>query len=210
MQQSTTRSPARGITFRETMSGPFALGEADPASGARRGREQGTSLALHATVTIPDIASFVADPAHNGEIEGLVDFAPLGSGMRARGGRLQLFAPDGAPARKLMVYEVGFEHAGRPYYLAGRKEVRGGSPLAIWPHTTTLYTRLHEGGSSAGRVVGAGVLRLSVPAFAAQLGTMRPAGQGSAAGGLGALLAFGRFFAGEVLDSYGRPGRWRV
>jgi cholesterol oxidase len=88
--------------------------------------------------------------------------------------------------------------------------VAGGSPLAIWPDTTTLYTRLHEGGHPSGRVLGAGVLRLSVGQFAAQLTTMRPTGRGSAASGLGALIAFGRFFAGEVLDSYGPFGRRRT
>ena len=202
--------PVRGITFRETMSGPFALGESDPAAGARRGREHRTTLSLHATVTIPDVSAFVADPAHNGEIHGSVDFPPIGTGLPARGGVLQLFAPNGAAARKLMVYEVTFEHAGRRYYLAGRKEVAGGSPLSIWPHTTTLYTRLHDGASSGGRVLGAGVLRLTVPAFAAQLTTMRPTGTGSALGGLGALLSFGRFFASEVLQSYGRIGPRRT
>jgi len=48
-----------GITFREKMSGPFAMGETDPKRGAEKGKD--TPLTMHATVTLDDIDGFLAD-----------------------------------------------------------------------------------------------------------------------------------------------------
>src|SRR5271163_1691517 len=46
------RDETTGLSFRETMSGGFALGETDPETGRQKGQAAGTSLALHATVLI--------------------------------------------------------------------------------------------------------------------------------------------------------------
>src|SRR5262245_40306528 len=126
-----------GITFKETMSGWFALGAGDPEAGADAGKAAGTKLAMHAEVTIADIDAFVADRAHPGTLAGTIDFAPLGGTLAATRGLFALFAPAEAPRTKLMVYEMATTRQGRPCYLAGRKIVRHDRGLDLWSDTTT-------------------------------------------------------------------------
>jgi len=104
------------------------------------------------------------------------------------------------------VYEVAFEQGGKPYYLAGRKDVRDGGDL--WRDTTTLYTKLHEGKDSSGKVVGAGVLTLGVDDLAALLSTVEVHNASNDAERLAVKIRFGRLFLGDLWDSYARhiPG----
>jgi hypothetical protein len=200
MTDSDSSGP--GITFRETMSGPFALGDVDPEQGRRTGARTGTQLALHATIRVADVERFESDPGHEGHIEGTIDFGPIGMGMPSTGGRFSLFSPDGEAGRKRMVYELGFNHDGEDYYLAGYKDVHDDPGFDTWADTTTLFTRLHRGTDTNGSVVGAGVLTLGVDDLARMVSTMRaidangPAEQGRA------YAAFGRFFLGELWKSY--------
>lgn len=191
-----------GITFRETMSGPFALGDVDPEQGRRTGSRNGTELALNATISIPDVEHFEADPNHEGHIEGTVDFPPMGMGMPSTGGRFNLFSPEGEAGRKRMVYELAFTHDGEDYYLAGFKDVHDDPGLDAWSDTTTLFTRLHRGRDTSGSVVGAGVLSLGLDDLARMVSTLRV----SEAAGVGdrarAVAAFGRFFMGELWKTY--------
>ena len=163
---------------------------------------------------------------HAGTLTGTVDFdaAPFGKGMAGSKGVFNLFKPGGTTAAKPkglfrrrakaegpvdlkhFVYELAFEHDGKPYYLAGRKDVREGGEL--WPDTTTLYTRLHEGSDATGKVIGAGVLTLGVNELADLLGTVEVHNAGSEPERLAVVIRFGRLFLGELWDSYARfiPG----
>ncbi|HEX5326036.1 MAG TPA: hypothetical protein VFW75_05165, partial [Acetobacteraceae bacterium] len=104
---------------------------------------------------------------------------------------------------KYMVYELGFQHAGKSYYLAGRKEVRDDPAIDAWKQTTTLYTRLHEGADAGGPVVGAGVLTLGVADLIRMLGTVSAPGAVTAPQSAAAMARFGHFFLGQMWDSYG-------
>jgi hypothetical protein len=191
-----------GLSFRETMAGGFILGETDPKAGRRQGEQTGTELAMHANVVICDLHRFLADPNHLGALSGTVDFPPFGKAIPASTGVFNLFSTGEAPRRKLMVYELGFAHHGKSYYLAGRKDV-GNEPGGLWKDTTTLFTRLHTGRDAAGPVIGAGTLRLTAGAFIRTLGTMQIEHAANAAERVAALMRFGRFFLGELWDSYG-------
>lgn len=193
-----------GVTFRETMQGGFALGETDPRVGAERGKAAGNTLAIHCTVTIDDIQRFISEPEHAGELAGHVEFAPFGEPVPASAGVFNLFRPSDAPGTKLMVYELAFEHEGRPYYLAGRKEVQDDRGVDLWSDTTTLYTRLHEGTDTSATVAGAGILGLGPTDLVQLVSTLRATGAGSRAEQAEALAAFGRFFLGELWGSYAR------
>lgn len=193
-----------GITFRETMAGPFALGETDPRAGEKKGKEEKSALAMHAVIHIRDIKRFSADPDHLGEITGEIDFSPFGTKIPATGGAFNLFSPADHPKLKLMIYELGFQHAGETYYLAGKKEVRDDPGFDLWKDTTTLLTRLHRGKDKSGPVVGAGVLSLDVKELMKLLSTFRATNARSAKEELEAVGAFGRFFLGELWNTYGR------
>lgn len=192
-----------GITFREMMTGSFALGETDPEAGAARGAAAKTSLTMHATVTVHDVDRFISDPHHLGSLVGNIDFAPFGSGMPSSKGVFNLFAPSDVPRLKYMVYELAFAHADQPYYLAGKKHVRDDAGFDLLRDTTTLLTTLHEGSDATGRIVGAGVLKLGMGDFAKLLTTVRPTGAHQVKDGTAAVMKFTRFFAGQLMDIYG-------
>jgi len=193
-----------GLTFDETMSGPFAMGTNDPERGRETGEANDTELALHASVYIDDVERFANDPDHEGQLTGSVEFGPLGGEIHAKHGVFKLFSPSDEPELRLMVYELAFEHDNQPYYLAGKKEVRDDPGFDLWSDTTTLYTRLHEGPDASGPVVGAGVLRLGVDDLARLVSTMRVPNADSVRDKATALSTFGRLFLGELWDTYAK------
>ena len=65
-----------GLTFRETMSGPVALGASDPETGAVD--PDAATLAVHCEISIDDIDRFVDDREHTGSITGSVEYEPFG------------------------------------------------------------------------------------------------------------------------------------
>jgi hypothetical protein len=191
-----------GLSFREVMSGGFAMGQTDPGAGLVQGQANGTSLALHATVMIQDFERFLADPNHTGSLGGSIEFAPLGGAIPGIGGVFNLFNPSGEPGLKLMVYELGFEFQAQKYYLAGQKEVRDSSVFDMWHQTTTLYTRLHAGTDKTGPVVGAGTLSLGVTSLIAMLGTVQVSGVDGTVAKAKIIGQFGTFFMGELWETY--------
>jgi predicted acylesterase/phospholipase RssA len=189
------------LTFNETMEGGFALGATDPEDGRKRGMAQGTTLAMHASIMIHDFDRFLNVPDHPGGLTGTIDFSPIGVGMPAGTGVFNLFKPDAAEHLKLFVYELQFEHGGKSYYLAGRKNVHeGGNPLK---ETTTLYTYLHDGRDASGPIIGAGILTLHLQNLVRMLGTIRVLKARSKSDELAALERFGKFFLGDLWASYG-------
>jgi hypothetical protein len=194
-----------GITFRETMTGNFCLGESDPVEGARRGKSEGTTLSLHADVEIPDVKRFSSERGHAGRLAGHIDFPPFGRRIPGTNGVFNLFSPTDQPKLKLMVYELGFEHDGRSYYLAGKKEVRKDSGFDLWSDTTTLFTRLHEGNDKSGPVVGAGILTLGPGDLIQLASTIRATNARDIVEQAKAIGDFTRFFLGELADSYLKP-----
>ena len=208
------RRSGLGVTFRETMAGGFSLGETDPQAGEEKGRAEDTVLSMHATVNVHDLQRFVSDPDYEEEIVARLEFAPFGPDIPAKRGVFNLFSPTDNPMLKLMVYELSFEHNGQDYYLAGRKEVHDGAGLDIWKDTTTLLAVLHEGKDKTGPVVGAGILSLSPSELFKMALTIHSTGAKSLAEEVRAVAEFGRFFVGELWDSYlARPSRpdpwWR-
>jgi hypothetical protein len=194
-----------GITFRETMTGNFALGETDPKAGEAAGKKAGTTLAMHATIQIDDLDGFVADSSHNGRISGQVDFAPLGLQIPAERGVFRLFSPSNKKGLSLMIYELAFEHQGQTYYLAGQKEVQSDNKAGtdMLSDTTTLFTRLHKGADAKAPVIGAGVLRLGVADLAKMVTTMRVLNASKPSEQARGMATFGRFFMGSLWDTYG-------
>lgn len=192
-----------GISFRETMSGAFAMGRTDPIAGQQAGEAAGSSLALHATVLIPDLDRLLNDPDHPGTLAGSIESSLFGGSVAGTTGVFNLFNQSGQPGLKYMVYELGFQSGGTAYYLAGRKEVRDSSPLDAWKQTTTLYTRLHQGSDATGTIVGAGVLSLGVADLIRMLGTVSTPGAADATQSAQAIARFGEFFLGQMWDSYG-------
>ncbi len=195
-------SSAPGISFRETMKGYFALDESDPEAGAAIGKTRDTELAMHASINIRDLAAFIADPEHRGEIVGSIDFPPLGYDMPASNGEFNLFSPAEEPDTKYMIYELSFEHGGLTYYLAGKKTVRDDPGFDLLSDTTTLHTVLHRGTDTSGDIIGAGILKLGVTELAKLVSTMKATNTSTTGESAKTILEFGRFFLGELWDTY--------
>jgi hypothetical protein len=185
-----------GLTFKETMSGPVALGASDPEAGAAD--PSAAKLAVHCEIAIDDIDRFVDDRDHTGSITGSVEYEPFGGPLPVTSGIFNLFSP-GGPNERLMQYRLAFEHDGKPYFLDGRKHVHDDPGFDVWKDTTTLYTVLHEGSDDSGPVVGAGILGLGVEALTKMMSTMR-----STDDGLEPLVKFGKVFLGSLWETYGK------
>jgi hypothetical protein len=185
-----------GLTFKETMSGPVALGATDPAAGAADPNAK--NLAIHCEISIDDIDRFVDDREHTGSITGSVEYEAFGGELPVSRGIFNLFSPGGSNER-LMQYRLAFEHDGKPYFLDGAKHVQDDPGFDVWKDTTTLLTVLHEGGDANGPVAGAGILGLGVEALARMMSTMRPVD-----GGIEPLVKFGKVFLGSLWESYGK------
>jgi predicted acylesterase/phospholipase RssA len=192
-----------GFTFREKMSGGFALGETDPQTGEKLGHDAGNIFTMHGTINIDDLERFMSDPGHAGSITGQIDFTPLGLSLPSTKGVFNLFSPTNNPTMKYMVYELGFNASdGKSYYMAGKKEVKQAPITDMWKATTTLYTQLYEGPDKTGTVIGAGVLTLGVEDLLAMIPTMHATNTTSPVQAAETTTRFGRFFLGEIWDTY--------
>lgn len=191
-----------GFTFKEVMAGGFALGPSDPSTGETAGRAAGTTLTMHATIVIDDLDKFFADVLHPGSISGQIDFPPLGVQLPSTSGVFRLFSPTEDPAMKYMVYELGFNAGGESYYMAGRKEVKRAPVMDAWHATTTLYTQLHKGSDATTPVVGAGIISLSMHDLLGMIPTLKALNASSPEQAASALAKFGKFFFGELWDTY--------
>jgi cholesterol oxidase len=195
------RPDATSLSFTEEMSGTCSPAAADGRSGPGRPEQ----LAFRLTITADDVEHFLDDPEHAARAEGWIDAAILGGRRQVQRGWFNLFAPDGAPDRRLMRYRLQFaDAAGQPRTLSGQKDIWPGPPTRIWPDTSTLHFRLMDGHVADGeddqaRTLAVGTLHLSPADFARQLCTMRVDGPHGAA----ALERFGQFFCGQLWDVYG-------
>jgi predicted acylesterase/phospholipase RssA len=189
------REPGVGVSFRETMAGSLELNANAPWPA-------GGALAMHATIHIEDIQAFTADPQHRADLTGHLDFAPLGLAIPAHRGVFGLFTPSFDPRLVYMVYELGWSHAGKDYYLAGKKHVRIGSFWRLWSETTTLHITLHEGLDTSGAVLGSGVLKLGITALLKLLRTLHATNANTGREKRSAVGRFLRFFTAELLRIY--------
>ncbi|MDF5757119.1 GMC family oxidoreductase [Spongiactinospora sp. TRM90649] len=194
------REDRTSLSFTEDMKGFYREGVRNPGV-------PGDRFAFRLTITIDDVDAFLDDQEHLAEAEGWIDAAACGGRRLVERGWFNLFAPGGAPDRRLMRYRLYFtDDRDRPRTLIGWKNVFHGPPTDIWPATTTLYFRLLEGHVADGlddsaTIAGAGTLHIELGDFIRQLTSFRTEGPGGAA----ALDRFARFFAGNLWDVYG-PG----
>jgi cholesterol oxidase len=197
------------VQFTEKMVGAFTFGERAYEAGYRAGQEgpsgSGGDLMFRLTIATDDVDRFVEDRDHPAVARGYVQSDPLGGRLPVEAGLFNLFV-DEAPKVRHMLYRLYFSDVtGRPLTLAGYKDVRPGPITKVWPETSTLYVRvlaghvpvLDGGEAATDGIVGSGILRIPVLAFAKQLTTFRSSGP-SRLGQLRALETFGRLFAAEL------------
>lgn len=197
---------AADLTFRETMSGPLALGVTDPVAGAHQGRD--TPFTMHCTISVDDMDAFIRDSQHAAHLVAHISYPPFGEDLPVRQGFFNLFRSGDDPSTRLMTYGLRFEANGKEYFLEGTKTIHDDRGPDLWRDTTRLYSQLHEGPDARGPVVAAGVLKLGVGQLLKLIASMRSAREG--AEGLKAVGRFGRFFLGTLWDLYAPRARKEV
>ncbi|MBZ4329555.1 patatin-like phospholipase family protein [Corallococcus sp. AS-1-12] len=190
--------PAYDLSFRETMSGPLAMGTTDPEAGAHDGRS--TPFTMHCTITIDDMEAFIRDPDHAARLVAHVQYKPLGMDLPVRDGSFNLFRATDDPRTKIMSYGLRFQANGQDYYLDGTKTLRDDPGPDLWRDTTRLYSYLHEGVDARGPVVGAGVLVLGMRELLHLVSSMHSSRGGVE--GAEMMARFGRLFLGALWDLY--------
>ena len=198
------------------MVGAFTFNEKNYDVGYRNGQKEGSDLAFRLTIATDDVEALITDPDHKAVPNGYVQSEPLGGRLPVQAGTFDLFVDEGDNVRH-MLYRLYFSDlTGRRLTLAGYKNVHPGPLTAVWPETSTLYTRiLHghvpvaDGGAHAeDGIVGSGILRIRPLDFAWQLTTFRVYGP-TWPGRLKALDDFGRLFMAELWQVFNplQPGR---
>jgi cholesterol oxidase len=196
------------ITFAEVMRGYVSAEATMFADGYAGGEKSGNAMALHVTVTIPDLAIFLSEAEHAGSLAGHVDCALLGGECPVQSGTFRLMPNTADRDRKVMYYQVyATTPTGEQVTFVGQKQVQHTAPLDMWHDTTTLFVNIFRGHVDPSKPAQAqclltGVLSLGLLDFIKVLrglSATAPDGKTSIAG----LAAFGEFFAGKLWDVYG-------
>jgi acyl dehydratase len=195
----------RGLHFRETMTGYMSPAGSFRA-GYRWGKAAGGEVRFTATITIPDLDTFLQNSEHAAPLTASLNYDGLGWDLSVKDGRFHLFCRRNGRTR--MLYYLPFACAGQRYLLFGQKFVGDRPGLHVWRDLTSLHTqllRLDESSQPVGEPLAKGILTIGLPAVLRQLSTFRTFG---ANGPLGVLSLYARFLNGcthELAEAYGLP-----
>lgn len=198
--------PQASLQFTETMRGYVSTKVTDDY---HRAEEQGQldQSAFEFTVTIvtDDIELALAKPGHEFRITGAARASTLSvRPLTVAEGAFQLLVkdPTNVDARQMIYHMKLTSEEGRTFFFDGFKIIHEGLPNHVWPEMTTLYFTVYDGEDSSSSVFGKGILHVVPEDFLHQLATLRVSDVGRISQ-LEAVARFGRFFAGELWDTYG-------
>jgi len=205
-----TMNPPVGLSFTETMKGFLSPATAMPAdlpdyvAAEHQGMKSGSRAEFTLTITTPDLDQFIADKMHAAQAVGTLKADPWSAadGATVTAGIFNLFVGD-APHERKMFYSLPFVGGdGRPYLLAGFKEVIDDGHFDVWAATSTLYTVIHAGKTHESPVCAAGILHIRLLDFLHQLTTFRFPGATTAGDEAKAMARFGKMFMGSLWDVF--------
>lgn len=197
-----------GVQFTQTMKGYFAIGESgDFEKGYVQGKANDSSFEFTLTIISQNVDKLINHKDHEAEMIGTM-IAPKLSAfpLMAYEGVFNLFIEDDEkPGHKKMLYHAKLmSREGQKYYFEGFKDVYNDKGFDVWKDTTTLFITVYEGNHPNGKVLGKGKLIIEIDDFMKQLTTMDAINSTTASEGRKAITAFGKFFAGNVYDTYVR------
>lgn len=196
-----------GIEFTETMRGYFSLDVKDDyVQAAEQGKLNQSKFEFTLTILSNDLDKMLADENHQASIVGTV-IAPAISPepLTVTNGTFNLFTIDqnNINTRQMQYRFLMTTQNGKVYYFNGFKVVRDNPGFDLWTDTTTLYITVHDGNSANVPVLGKGLLKIIPADFMRQMSTMRVLNAKSAQQKIQKTSAFGKFFAGQLFDTYG-------
>lgn len=201
-----------GIKFTETMRGYFSTKEKeDYKLAAAKGKEDNSPLEFTLTITSLNLEQMLEEESHPAKIIGSVTAPALDPKPLTVGdGDFRLFVtnPSDAVNTKRMEYSLKMiAQSGKIYNLEGYKLIHDNDPgfgLDIWSDTTTLYISVYECETFNRLLVGKGILNISPQDFLHQMSTLQVTNAKNIEQCLELTARFGRFFAGELFDTYGK------
>jgi cholesterol oxidase len=203
--------PKLGVRFSESMSGYFSTNVTDDGDdaykrGVEQGRADGSPFQFILTIVSNDLERTIADVNYVSPMLGSVLAPALSTqALTVTEGQFNYFLLDRERVEtKRMQYKMTISSAeGKTFYFSGFKVIHDDPGVDSWTDTTTLYITLYEGENELGRVLGKGILRIPIASFMRQLTTMQVTNAKGLAERWGAMLKFGRFFGGQLVDTYG-------
>lgn len=200
-----------GVRFSESMSGYFSTNVTDEDDdaykrGSDQGRADGSPFQFILTIISDDLARTIADVNYVSPMLGSVLAPALSTqALTVTAGQFNYFLLDRENVEtKRMQYKMTISSVeGKSYYFYGFKVIHDDKGVDSWSDTTTLYITVYEGENEQGRVLGKGILRIPIASFMRQLTTMQVTNAKGLAERWGAMLKFGRFFGGQLIDTYG-------
>nr|MBI1228635.1 FAD-binding protein [Cytophagales bacterium] len=208
-QVSSDGAVGTGVQFTETMRGYFGLGETgDFEKGYQKGKAGHSEFEFTLTIQTDDIDAFVADEKHQARMIGTM-LAPALSAfpMTALNGVFNLFVDNPtAPDRKKMGYTAKlYSQEGRQFFFEGFKDIFNDKGFDVWKDTTTLFISVYDGADATGTLLGKGKLVIRIADFMRQLRTIKAIHASDKGDGLRAVSAFGKFFGGNVFETFFKP-----
>ncbi|MGH9949223.1 MAG: patatin-like phospholipase family protein [Pyrinomonadaceae bacterium] len=207
------------VWFTEEMKGFIDVGETDYELGFSSGRQKGTSIMFHLTITVDGVNRFVTRPEHDTTaLDGYIECEHMGGRLPVEKGWFNLFVDEKDSSQKTMLYRLFFKDvSGQPFTLSGFKEVKDDPGFDIWADTTTLYTTILRGHISSVEERSArdetqkfndlhyasGKIHIYFFDFLKQLTTFRSEGP-TLSDRTSAMSRFGRLFMGKLWDVYAK------
>jgi len=208
--EATDPLPVRplSVQFTETMYGYISTAvDEDFARAGDPARRDTSPFRFILTVEATDLEAVFADPLHRLSMSGTVQAPVLSSRpLTVEGGVLHLMTRDQArPGGRRMRYQLPLvSESGERFFMDGYKDVHDDAGLDLWLDTTRLFVSVYRGGDDSGPCAYRGYLRLNAKDFTVQLSTLRVLYAKDSTQRLEALARFGRFFFGELFDTYVR------
>ncbi len=193
-----------GLQFSEKMSGFLAEGETDFEQGEKTGKNQNNALVFEVIIHVEDVSDFCKLVARKASLTGTVSYPPLGQNLPIRNGEFGLFRPDPATGKRQMTYSFGFTgHDGREYFLYGYKVIYDDPHKAdMLEDMTRLFTRIYQGPSVDGPLLGSGILHFRLQSLPSMLASFKVTGTSSLIERVKAISQFFSFCYGEIRDTY--------
>ncbi|MGI8917350.1 MAG: GMC oxidoreductase, partial [Pyrinomonadaceae bacterium] len=219
-----------GIRFTETMKGYCSTAVTDQAAdayerGSQQGRAEGSPIEFNVTIVSDNLDRTCSDPAAPTKLIGTVTAKALSARpMAASKGEfdyavLDSGKPTGLISRILSFLGFGRKAGGqtrrlqyrmlltstedKKYFFEGFKTIRDHDGADRLADATTLALTIYDGESNQGRVLCKGLLQNSPASLLRQLSSLQVTNANGIAQRWAAMLKFGRFFAGRIVDDYG-------
>jgi cholesterol oxidase len=222
-----------GIRFTESMRGYFSTQITDNTDeafqrGADQGRKEGSPFQFVLTIISDDLERTISDVNYASPVIGTVTAPALSpqaltvthgefnyfledsNGLKSLGllRRLLRFlgfsAIKASAANKRMQYKMRLTSMdGKSYFFHGFKVIHNDPGPDCWSDATTLYITIYQGENRQGKVIGKGILSIPLASFMRQMTTMQVTNASGLAERWDAMRRFGRFFGGQLIDTYG-------